>query len=197
MHVSDLAIGIVAALDREVKIYVHKDGAASGLSMATLGTLEWDFLIYKEKKRARKAAAKERDVDDRNMDDDEEDYLLEEYRNFAKPKMHRKVGFVDWFESTCPFTVGGDSGALVYTTDQSVIIPLGPHIGQTAAKPPKAENKGEQEGKKEVTVFFIEARLLGLRLEFPTEGLEADDEDEDDEDDDEDYENDREDTEVY
>ena len=74
--------------------------------------------------------------------------------------MHRWVGLIKW--TGCPFSVPGDSGALVYASDGAVKIPLGIHIGAPEALE-------ETSMFLSLECYFIGARLLGLQLEFVEE----------------------------
>lgn len=72
------------ALDREKVIYVHKDGASSGLTIARLGDLQWDFPAYKKKTRT----PRKTDIEVPFAPESAK-HLLEEYKDLAQPETHR------------------------------------------------------------------------------------------------------------
>ncbi|KAI4703489.1 hypothetical protein J4E89_010065 [Alternaria sp. Ai002NY15] len=89
--------------------------------------------------------------------------LLAECKNLTELDIHRWVGMVQWFDGM-PFGVAGDSGALVHAVDNSVKIPLRLHIGS----PPESILENTSMFLC-LDAYFLEARLLGLRLEFASE----------------------------
>jgi len=89
--------------------------------------------------------------------------LLAEYKDLIDLDIHRWVGMVQWFDGM-PFGVAGDSGALVYAMENSVKIPLGLHIGS-----PHESILENTSMFLCLDAYFLEARLLGLRLEFASE----------------------------
>ena len=85
--------------------------------------------------------------------------LLAEYKDLIDLDIHRWVGMVQWFDGM-PFGVAGDSGALD-AIENSVKIPLGLHIGS-----PHESILENTSTFLCLDAYFLEARLLGLRLEF-------------------------------
>lgn len=62
------------------------------------------------------------------------------------------------------FAVSGDSGALVYSMDKSIKIPLGIHLGK-----PQGKHYKQSSAFLSLDSYIIEAHLLSLQLEFEDE----------------------------
>jgi len=135
----------IAEIQSRSNIFVFKDGASSSLTMGKLYGHTWKFPHRKNQHSATTA------VEDEDLSDPDSDELLyQEYLSLIQGETHRWVGFVKW--TGCPFSVPGDSGALVYASDDAAKIPLGIHMGAL------------EEMFRSWECYFIEARLMGLQL---------------------------------
>jgi len=143
---------------RRSSLFVFKDGASDGLTMGKLNGHRWTFSPRRNQHSA--ATADETSENDDLSDPDSDEYLRQEYLSLIQPETHRWVGFVEW--TGCPFSVPGDSGALVYASDGAVKIPLGIHIGAPSAYE-------ETSMFLSLESYLIEARLMGLHLGFVEE----------------------------
>ena len=75
---------------------------------------------------------KDKDDDD---DDEEADDDNEEDMNDDEKDPNEWLGLVQWTREYSPFADGGDSGSLVYTTVNNIMIPLGIHVGAPSKIP--------------------------------------------------------------